>query len=382
MKGLIQMTDQQSDLVAMVHDFMNKEVKPYIREFENQGCYPDRLIQMGKDMGLTVMQVPEAYGGLGLDTTTTAMMIEEGSRVESTFMSMFNITNMGAKIVMKVGTEAQKKYYAGLLADGAMASFCLTEAGTGSDAASVRTTAVRKGNQYIINGTKMFITNGGIANVYLVVASVDPGKGYKGLATFIVERNRPGVSVGKKEDKLGMCLSNTTEIIFEDVAIPAANLVGTEESGFRNAMKVLEVSRPLVAASSVGSARQAVELAVKYSKERVQFGKPICKFQAIQLMLADMEMRTNAARALVYNATRLIDEGKSCAKEAAMAKCYAADAYQKNATDAVQIFGGYGVMKDYLIEKLYRDSKVTQIVEGTNQIQRFVIAKEMIRESK
>lgn len=382
MKGLVEMTGQQRDLVAMVHDFMNKEIKPHIREFEEEGCYPDRLIQAGKDMGLTVMQVPEAYGGLGLDTTTTAMMLEEGSRVESTYMSMFNITNMGAKIVMKVGTEEQKKYYAGLLADGAMASFCLTEAETGSDASSVRTTAVKKGDQYIINGTKMFITNGGIADVYLVVASLDRSKRYRGLATFIVERSRPGVSVGKKEDKLGMRLSNTTEVIFDDVAIPAANLVGTEEGGFVNAMKVLEVSRPLVAASSVGSARQTVELAVKYSKERVQFGKPICQFQAIQLMLADMEMRTNAARALVYNATRLIDEGKPCAKEAAMAKCYASDAYQKNATDAVQIFGGYGVMKDYLVEKLYRDSKITQIVEGTNQIQRLVIAGEMIKESK
>ena len=379
MRGIIQMTDQQRDLVAMIRDFMNKEIKPHIREFEEQGHYPDRLVQAGKDMGLTVMQVPEAYGGLGLDTTTTAMMLEEGAKVESTYMGMFNITNMGAKIVMKVGTEEQKKYYAGLLADGAMASFCLTEPGTGSDAASVRTTATRKGDQYIISGNKMFITNGGFADVYLVVATVDPGKGYKGLATFIVERNRPGVSVGKKEDKLGMRLSNTTEVIFEDVAIPAENLVGTEEGGFVNAMKVLEVSRPLVAACSLGSARACVDMAVKYSKERIQFGKPICKFQAIQLMLADMEMRTNAARALVYNATRLIDEGKPCAMEAAMAKCYASDAYQKNATDAVQIFGGYGTMKEYLIEKLYRDSKISQIVEGTNQIQRFVIAKEMTK---
>ncbi len=379
MKGLIPMTDQQKELVAMIRDFMNKEIKPHVRELEEQGGYPDHLIRMGKDMGLTVMQVPEAYGGLGLDTTTTAMMLEEGAKVESTYMGMFNITNMGAKIVMKVGTEEQKKYYAGLLADGAMASFCLTEAGTGSDAASVRTTAVKKGDQYIINGTKMFITNGGFADVYLVVATVDPSKKYKGLATFIVERNRPGVSVGKKEDKLGMRLSNTTEVIFEDVAIPAENLVGTEETGFVNAMKVLEVSRPLVAACSLGSARACVDMAVKYSKERIQFGKPICSFQAIQLMLADMEMRTNAARALVYNATCLIDEGKPCAKEAAMAKCYASDAYQKNATDAVQIFGGYGVMKEYMIEKLYRDSKISQIVEGTNQIQRFVIAKEMTK---
>ena len=379
MQGLLRMTDQQAELVGMIRNFMQKEIKPHIREFEEQGQYPDRLIQMGKDMGLTVMQVPEAYGGMGLDTTTTAMLLEEGARTESTFIGLFNITNMGAKIVMAVGTEEQKHYYAGLLAEGAMAAFCLTEANSGSDAASLRTTATRKGNDIVINGTKMFITNGSLADVYLVVATMDASKGAKGLATFIVERNRPGVSVGKKEDKLGMCLSNTCEVIFEDVVIPASNMVGAEGTGFVSAMKVLEVSRPLVAASSVGGARQAVEMAVKYSKERVQFGKPICKFQAVQLMLADMEMRTQAARAFVYNATRLIDEGKPCPMEAAMAKCYASDAYQKNATDAVQIFGGYGVMKEYMIEKLYRDSKISQIVEGTNQIQRTVIAKQMTK---
>ena len=379
MRGLVKMTEQQVELVAMIRNFMNREVKPHIREFEAQGQYPDRLVQLGKDMGLTVMQVPEAYGGLGLDTTTTAMMLEEGATVESTFMNMFSITNMGAKIVMAVGTEEQKKYYGGLLADGAVASFCLTEAGAGSDAASVRTTATKKGDEYIINGTKMFITNASMAGVYLVVATLDASKGAKGLATFIVERNRPGVSVGKREDMLGMRLSDTCEVIFEDVAIPVGNMVGAEGSGFVSAMKVLEVSRPLVAACSLGSARQAVDMAVKYSKERIQFGKPICEFQAVQLMLADMEMRTQAARAMVYNATRLVDEGKPCAMEAAMAKCYASDAFQKNATDAVQIFGGYGVMKEYLIEKLYRDSKIPQIVEGTNQIQRMVIAKQMTK---
>ena len=372
MRGLIKMDQQQQELVTMVRNFMNREIKPHIREFEEAGGYPDHLVQMGKDMGLTVMQVPERYGGLELSTTTTAMMLEEGAKVESTYISMFNITNMGAKIVMFAGSEAQKEYYAGILADGGMSSFCLTEPGAGSDAASVRTTAVRKGDKYIINGNKMFIT----------MASTDLSKGYKGLATFIVERNRPGVTVGKKEDKLGMRLSITAEVAFQDVEIPVENLVGTEETGFVNAMKVLELSRPLVAASSVGSSQQAIDLAVKYSQERVQFGQPICKFEAIQMMLADMQMRTSAARALVYNACALIDAGLPCSKEAAMAKCYAADAYQKNATDAVQIMGGYGVMKEYMAEKLYRDSKITQIVEGTNQIQRMVIAKQMIRENK
>lgn len=382
MRGLIKMDSQQQELVSMVRNFMNKEIKPHVHEFEEAGGYPEHLIQMGKDMGLTVMQVPEQYGGLGLSTTTTAMMLEEGAKVESTYISMFNITNMGAKIVMFAGSDAQKEYYAGILADGGMSSFCLTEPGAGSDAASVRTTAVRKGDKYIINGNKMFITNASIADVFLVVASTDLSKGYKGLATFIVERNRPGVTVGKKEDKLGMRLSITAEVAFQDVEIPVENLVGTEETGFANAMKVLELSRPLVAASSVGSSQQAIDLAIKYAQERVQFGQPICKFEAIQMMLADMQMRTSAARALVYNACALIDAGLPCSKEAAMAKCFAADAYQKNATDAVQIMGGYGVMKEYMAEKLYRDSKITQIVEGTNQIQRMVIAKQMIKENK
>ncbi len=379
MSGLYHMTEDQQSLVELIRDFMNREIRPHVLEWEKEGHYPREIIQMGIDMGLHMMQVPEEYGGMGLDTTTTAMMIEEGAKVESTYMGMFNVTSMGGKIVMAAGSEEQKKYYAGLLQKGYLSAFCLTEPGAGSDSAAVRTTAVRDGDSYVIGGTKMFITNASLADVFLVVASVDPSKGSRGLATFIVERDRPGVSVSKKIDKFGMCLSNTAEVIFEDVKIPAANLVGTEESGFANAMKVLTASRPIIAASSLGACQLARDLAVQYSKERVAFGKPICAKQMIQEKLANMEILIQASRGLVYNATMLLDQGKPCNTEASVAKCFVTEAFGTITDDALQIFGGYGLCDEYLISKLYRDARVNRIVEGTNEIQRVVISKAMLR---
>jgi butyryl-CoA dehydrogenase len=316
---------------------------------------------------------------MGLDTTTTAMMIEEGAKVESTFMGMFNVTSMGGKIVMAAGTEEQKQYYSGLLQKGYISSFCLTEADAGSDSAAVRTTAVKHGDTYVINGSKMFITNACLASVFLVVATLDPSKGSKGLATFIVEKDRPGVSIGKKIDKIGMRLSNTAEVIFDNVEIPASNLIGTEEGGFANAMKVLTASRPIIAASSLGACQLARDLAVRYSKERVAFGKPICSKQMIQEKLANMEILIQAGRGLVYNATMLLDQGKPCNTEASIAKCFVTEAFNKITDDALQIFGGYGLCDEYLISKLYRDSRVNRIIEGTNEIQRVIISKAMLR---
>ncbi len=379
MSGLYHMTEDQQSLVELIRDFMNREIRPHVLEWEKEGHYPREIIQMGIDMGLHMMQVPEEYGGMGLDTTTTAMMIEEGAKVESTYMGMFNVTSMGGKIVMAAGSEQQKRYYAGLLQKGYLSAFCLTEPGAGSDSAAVRTTAVRKGDTYVINGTKMFITNASLADMFLVVASVDLSKGSRGLATFIVERDRPGVNVSKKIDKFGMRLSNTAEVIFEDVEIPAANLVGTEESGFANAMKVLTASRPIIAASSLGACQLARDLAVQYSKERVAFGKPICAKQMIQEKLANMEILIQAGRGLVYNATMLLDEGTPCNTEASIAKCFVTEAFGKITDDALQIFGGYGLCDEYLISKLYRDARVNRIVEGTNEIQRVVISKAMLR---
>lgn len=243
----------------------------------------------------------------------------------------------------------------------------------------VRTTAVRKGDSYVINGTKMFITNASLASVFLVVATLDPSKGSKGLATFIVEKDRPGVTVGKKIEKIGMRLSNTAEVIFDNVEIPAFNLIGTEEGGFANAMKVLTASRPIIAASSLGACQLARDLAIQYSKERIAFGKPICAKQMIQEKIANMEMLIQAGRGLVYNATMLLDQGKPCNKEASIAKCFVTEAYGKITDDALQIFGGYGLCDEYLISKLYRDSRVNRIIEGTNEIQRVVIAKSLLR---
>lgn len=379
MSGLFHMTEDQQSLVELIRDFMAKEIKPHVLEWEKEGQYPREIIQKGIDMGLHMMQVPEEYGGMGLDTTTTAMMIEEGAKVESTYMGMFNVTSMGGKIVMAAGNEEQKQYYAGLLQKGYISAFCLTEPGAGSDSAAVRTTAVRSGDTYRINGTKMFITNASLAGMFLVVASVDASKGSRGLATFIVERDRPGVTVSKKIDKFGMRLSNTAEVIFEDVEIPASNLVGTEESGFANAMKVLTASRPIIAASSLGACQLARDLAVQYAKERVAFGKPIAAKQMIQEKIANMEILIQASRGLVYNATMLLDQGKPCNTEAAVAKCFVTEAFGKITDDALQIYGGYGLCDEYLISKLYRDARVNRIVEGTNEIQRVVISKAMLR---
>ncbi len=379
MNGLYNITEDQQSLVELIRDFMTREIKPHVLEWEKEGHYPKEVIQQGIEMGLHMMQVPEEFGGMGLDTTTTAMMIEEGAKVESTFMGMFNVTSMGGKIVMAAGTKEQKEYYASLLQKGYISSFCLTEPDAGSDSAAVRTSAVKKGDHYIINGTKMFITNASLADVFLVVATLDPSKGAKGLATFIVEKEQSGVQIGKKIDKIGMRLSNTAEVIFDNVEVPASNLIGTEESGFVNAMKVLTASRPIIAASSLGACQLARDLAIQYSKERVAFGKPICAKQMIQEKLANMEILIQAGRGLVYNATMLLDQGKSCNKEAAIAKCFVTEAYGKITDDALQIFGGYGLCDEYLISKLYRDSRVNRIIEGTNEIQRVVISKAMLR---
>lgn len=379
MSGLYQKTEVQQDLVELIRNFMTKEIQPHVLKWEKQGHYPQELIQKGIDMGLHMMQVPEDYGGLGLDTTTTAMLIEEGAKIESTYLGMFNVTSMGGKIVMSAGNEEQKQYYAGLLKKGYLSSFCLTEPDAGSDAGAVRTTAIKQGDKYLLNGTKMFITNASLARVFLVVASVDPSKGSRGLATFIVERENPGVSVGRKIDKFGMRLSNTAEVVFENVEIPSSNLVGTEETGFMNAMKVLTASRPIIAASSLGIAQLARDLSIQYAKERIAFGRPISHKQLIQEKLANMEMLIEATRGVVYQSTMLLDTGVKCDKEAAIAKCFATEAVGKVVDDALQIHGGYGLCDEYLISKLYRDVRVTRIIEGTNEIQRVVIAKAMLR---
>ena len=281
------------------------------------------------------------------------------------------------------GNDEQKKRFLPQLASGEkLAAFGLTEAEAGSDVGGIRTTAVKDGDHYIINGTKQWITNGGEAEIYTVVAMTDKSRGARGASTFVVEKGTPGFTFGKKEKKLGIRASATNELIFTDCKIPKENILGKEGMGFLVAMKTFDMSRPGVAAQAVGIAQGAIDLAVKYAREREQFGKPISSFQGIQFMLADMATQTEAARALIYATARMVDNGKAkIAKESAMAKLFASDVAMKVTTDAVQIFGGYGYMRDYPIEKFMRDAKITQIYEGTNQIQRGVIAANMIKES-
>jgi acyl-CoA dehydrogenase len=281
--------------------------------------------------------------------------------------------------IILFGTDEQKKkFLTPFTREMGFASFCLTEREAGSDAGSLKTKAIKKGNEYVLNGAKCFITNGGIARLYVVFANTDPEKGARGISAFIVPRDTPGITVGKEEDKLGHRASNTVELFFEDVRVPEENLLGKEGMGFLIAMKTLDKTRVSVGAAGVGLARTALEYAIDYAKTRTQFGKPIATFQHIAFKIAQLAMEINAARLLVYHAAWLADQGKPCSKESAMAKCFGSDVAMKTAIECLQIFGGYGYMKDYPMEKLMRDAKLLQIYEGTNEIQRLIISREVI----
>jgi len=281
--------------------------------------------------------------------------------------------------VLVGGNNHQKKFFFDILNSGKLAAFCLTEPGAGSDTASLATTAVRKGNHYILNGTKQFITNAGVADVYVVFATMDRSKRYKGFIGFIVDRHTPGITVGSKEKKMGVHSSDTRQVIFEDVAVPVANRLGEEGDGFNICMKSLDLSRPSVAAEAIGVAQRALDMAVNYSKERSAFGQTISNHQAIRFMLADMAMEIEASRLLLYKACSLAMSGEPFSQVASYAKCFAADTAMRATTNAVQIFGGYGYLREYGVEKLMRDAKVTQIYEGTNQIQRNIISKHLLK---
>jgi len=371
--------EEQKMLKDMVKEFGEKEIAPLMEEYDRTGEVPFELYKKARKMGLHALEMPTEYGGGGLDSVTTCTTLEELSKFDAGFAVGCAATILASLPVLLDGTEEQKKMFCDLIIPDGMAAFCLTESQAGSDAGAVKTTAVKDGDDYVINGTKCFITNGAIADVYTVIAITDKDKGIKGLSAFLVERNRDGISVGKEEDKMGIRLSNTTEVIFENVRIPSGNLLGKEGEGFKIAMKTLDHSRPSVAACAVGICQSAIDQSVKYAKERVTFGKPIASNQAIQFMLADMEIQTQAARQLVYETAELVDARKPHTKEAAIAKCFATDTAMKVATDAVQIFGGYGYSREYPIEKLMRDAKIFQIFEGTNQIQRMVISGNILR---
>jgi alkylation response protein AidB-like acyl-CoA dehydrogenase len=375
------LNEEQLELQEMVRDFVAKEITPNVSEMDKNNEATPGLMKKAADMGLLNVVVPEEFGGPGLDSITIAMIYEELGKGCAGVATSMAANSLATAPVLIAGTEEQKKMYCDLLNEGGLAAFALTEPGAGSDAGSVSTRAVhdKEKGTYTLNGTKAFITNGGIADIYLVFANTRASGGIRGLTAFIVPRNTPGFKVGKKEDKMGIRPSNTCELILENVVIPEKNRVGREGEGFRIAMKTLDAARPFVGSVAVGLAQSALDYAVKYAKERRQFGQPVASFEMVQGMMADMAMKVDAARLLVQRACMMRDQHVEFSKEAAMAKCYAADTAMSVTTDAVQIMGGYGYSREYPVEKMMRDAKIMQIYEGTNQIQRLVIANKLLR---
>ncbi len=374
------LTDEQKDLVAFAKDFAEKEVKPIVAEYDRKGEFPMEVYKKFYEAGFSTMFVPEKYGGIGASAMDLVLVNEQFAKVDAGFIVSATTAEFGVTPLRIAGTEEQIAYYMDRVMQGQLGSFCLTEPDAGSDAAATKTTATKDGDDYIINGRKCFITSGGIADMYTVFATVDKSLGAKGITCFLVEREREGVSVGKEEDKMGLRLSNTTDVIFDNVRIPAKNRIGQEGEGFKIAMMSLDRSRGVNSYGCLGIAEHALEEAVAYAKTRCTFGRPIIKNQGLQWMLADMEIQVTAARALLYRCAEMIDKtGKYDTELGSITKTFVSDMAMKVTTDAVQILGGYGYSREYPVEKLMRDAKIFQIFEGTNQIQRMVIAGQLAR---
>jgi len=374
------LTEEQRRLRDLAREFAQKEIVPVAAELDREQKFSQAIVDKYFAIGLLHSVVPEEYGGGGLKNLEGCLVAEELGAACAGVASYLGANHLGLTPLLIGGSpELKKELLPKHCAGPNLAAFCLTEPGAGSDAAAMRSTAMREGDEYVINGTKHFITNGGVARLYAVFASEDLTTGHKGISCFMVPANTPGVSHGKKEDKMGQRAADTREVIFENVRVPARYRLGKGRDGFKIAMMTLDDSRAGVGASAVGIARASLEAAVTYAKQRVQFGKPIAELQGIQFMLADMAMKVEAARLLVWQAANLHDQGVRNTKESAIAKCFAGDTAMQVSTDAVQVLGGYGYMKDYPVEKYMRDAKLHQIYEGTNQIQRLVIANELLR---
>ena len=375
------LTDEQKMLKKTVRDFAEKEIKPTRAEFDEKEEYPIEILRRLGEMGIMGMAVPPEYGGSGADVISYAIAIEELSKIDPSVGVMVSVHNsLGCDPIVKFGTEEQKrKWLPGLASGKKIGCFCLTEPDAGSDAAAIKSNARLEGDEYIINAKKQFISNAAGADLSLVFVMTDKEKGYKGISGFLVPTDAPGFSRGKKEKKMGIHASVTMEMNYEDCRIPKENLLGEEGGGFRIALWALDAGRIGVAAQAVGIAQGALNEAVAYSKERVQFGKPISSFQAIQWMIADMATEIDAARFLVYRAAHVKQKGGRFSKEAAMAKLKASDVAVNVSRDAVQIFGGYGYMREYPVERYYRDAKITEIYEGTSEIQRLVISRALLK---
>lgn len=376
-----QLSEEHEMIRKMVRDFSENEVGPTAAERDEEARFDRGIFDKMAELGLTGIPWPEEYGGIGSDFLAYCIAVEELSRVDaSTGVMLSAHTSLAGWPLYKFGSEEQKQKYLRPLAQGEkIGAYCLTEPGSGSDAGGMKTTARLEGDHYVLNGSKIFITNGGVADTYVVFALTDPAQKTRGTTAFIVEKEFPGFSVGKKEKKLGIRSSPTTEIIFEDCIVPVENVLGQIGEGFKIAMMTLDGGRNGIAAQAVGIAQGALDAAVGYAKERQQFGKPIAAQQGIGFKLADMATSVEAARLLTYQAAWLESEGLPYAKESAMSKLFAGDTAMKVTTEAVQVFGGYGYTKDYPVERFLRDAKITQIYEGTQEIQRLVISRTLTK---
>jgi acyl-CoA dehydrogenase len=372
------LTDEQKSVRELAHDFAAKEIRPVAWEYDRDSTWPEDVLRKAHEVGLMNTHIPEEYGGPGLSALEGCLIEEEISWGCSGIGTSLGANGLAsAPIVLGASEELKKKYLGMLTEDYKLASFCLTEPDAGSDVSGMRTSAVRKGDTYVLNGSKCFITNGGHADWFTVYAKTDKEAGHRGISCFLVPKDDT-VTVDKKEDKMGQRASNTATITFNETEVPASHLVGEENKGFKLAMMTLDRTRPGVAAMATGIARAAFEFATEYSKQRVQFGVPIAMHQAIQFIIADMATKVHLSRLATWHSAVLLDHGQRNTIESSHAKRFAADSAMEVATDAVQVYGGYGFIKEYPVEKLMRDAKIMQLYEGTSQIQRLVIARETL----
>jgi acyl-CoA dehydrogenase len=373
------LTDEQKDLRELAHSFAEKEIRKVAWEYDKDGTWPQDIVDKAWEVGLMNTHIPEAYGGPGLDYLSGCLIEEEMGWGCSGIGTSLMANGLASAPITIGGSEETKKKYLGMLCEEPkLASFCLTEPDAGSDVSGMKTRAVKKGDKWVLTGSKCFITNGSYADYFTVYAKTDPEAGHRGITAFVVDADSAGVSVDKKEDKMGQRASNTATIVFDEVEVPAENMIGEENHGFKLAMMTLDRTRPGVSAMAVGIGRAAFEYASEYSKERIQFGVPIAMHQAIQFIIADMSTKVDAARLLVWNSAVTLDQGRRNTLVSSQAKRFAADSAMEITVDAVQVYGGYGFIKEYPVEKLMRDAKIMQLYEGTSQIQRLVIAKEVL----
>ncbi len=372
------LTDEQRQIRDLAREFTQNEIVPVAAEHDRTGEFPREICRKAWELGLMNTHIPEVYGGAGLGVFEGCLIAEEVAAGCTGIGTAMEANTLAEAPVILAGNDDQKSRYLRLMtSEFRLAAYCVTEPDAGSDVAGIKTIARRVGEEYVLDGAKMWITNGGVADWYFILALTDPDKGHRGMSAFIVDRNTPGIEVGKKEWNMGQHAADTRALSFTEVKVPAANRLGNEGDGFKIAMSAFDHTRPVVSAAAVGLARSAMEHSIRYAQERKTFGVPIARHQAISFMIAEMAMNIEAARLLVWQCASTIDRGERNTREAAMAKAFAADMAMKVATDAVQVFGGYGFSSEYPVEKLMRDAKVFQIYEGTSQIQRLIIAKEI-----